>query len=62
MTSTRCHIVQYVPEWVPGAGFQTTAREWKAEVLAMVDQPHQWVKEQMVCYVTCLNWMYIEIH
>lgn len=44
-------FLQYVPEWVPGAGFQTTAREWKAEVLAMVDQPHQWVKEQMAAGV-----------
>ena len=26
------------------------ARKWKVENYEMVDRPHQWVKEQMVCY------------
>ena len=31
--------------------------------LEMVNQPHQWVKEQpMVCYyLTCLDWWFVEI-
>ena len=51
MANTKhCCIVQYIPEWFPGAGFKRTARKWKEQVQEMVDQPHQWVKEQMVCY------------
>ncbi|KAL4062156.1 cytochrome P450 [Scleroderma citrinum] len=37
--------------WFPGAGFKTMARKWKAEVLEMVNLPHQWVKEQMAAGV-----------
>ena len=48
-TAERC-TVRYIPEWFPGAGFKSTARKWKEEVQEMVDQPHQWVKEQMVHY------------
>ena len=54
--------VQYVPEWFPGAGFKTTARKWNAEILEMVNQPHQWVKEKMVCYyMTRLDGWFVEI-
>ncbi|KAL4062105.1 cytochrome P450 [Scleroderma yunnanense] len=44
-------FLQYIPEWFPGAGFKTMARKWKAEVLEMVNLPHQWVKEQMAAGV-----------
>ncbi|KIM58364.1 hypothetical protein SCLCIDRAFT_28145 [Scleroderma citrinum Foug A] len=37
----------FSPVWFPGAGFKTIARKWKAEVLEMVNKPHQWVTEQM---------------
>ena len=50
MANTERCIVRYIPEWFPGAGFKSAARKWKEEVQEMVDQPHRWVKEQMVCY------------
>ncbi|KIM50800.1 hypothetical protein SCLCIDRAFT_1225091 [Scleroderma citrinum Foug A] len=44
-------LLRYIPEWFPGAGFKSTTRKWKEEVQEMVDQPHQWVKEQMAAGV-----------
>ncbi|KAF8911208.1 cytochrome P450 [Mucidula mucida] len=32
-------VLRYVPEWVPGAGFQKTARLWRPLYPAMVDTP-----------------------
>ena len=32
-------ILKYVPEWVPGAGFQRKAREWKAMNQNMLNMP-----------------------
>jgi len=62
LANTKRCIVQYVPEWFPGVGFRTAARKWKAEILEMVNQPHQWVKEQVVGYfMTCLNGWSVEI-
>ncbi|KAL4071144.1 cytochrome P450 [Scleroderma yunnanense] len=37
----------YVPEWVPGAGFQKQAREWKAVMDELVDVPYNLVKSQV---------------
>ncbi|THU82960.1 cytochrome P450 [Dendrothele bispora CBS 962.96] len=39
--------LQYVPEWMPGAGFQKTAKEWAATLEEMVDRPYQWVKSKV---------------
>lgn len=50
-------ILKHVPEWVPGAGFQRKAREWKEAVLGMRDAPFEAAKEAMQqgimspCYV-----------
>ncbi|PPQ85587.1 hypothetical protein CVT25_000031, partial [Psilocybe cyanescens] len=32
-------FLKYVPEWMPGAGFQTKAREWKKLARSMVEVP-----------------------
>lgn len=41
-------LLRYVPSWVPGAGFQKKAREWRQVLLDMADIPHNLVKERMV--------------
>lgn len=43
-------VVQYLPEWFPGAGFKTQARQWKEEILQFADWPLELVKTQMVSY------------
>lgn len=43
--------VQYLPEWLPGAGFKTQARQWKREILQLMDRPLEFVKTQMVSYL-----------
>ena len=43
-------VVKYVPEWVPGAGFQRQAREWKALMDQVNDVPYHFVKNQMVSH------------
>ncbi|KAL4079445.1 cytochrome P450 [Scleroderma citrinum] len=40
-------ILKYIPEWVPGAGFKRTAREWKAIIDELLDRPYQFVKNQI---------------
>lgn len=42
------HTVKYVPSWVPGAGFKTKAKEWRVEVEACVEEPFNFVKDQLV--------------
>ncbi|KAI6035508.1 cytochrome P450 [Pisolithus orientalis] len=37
----------YVPEWFPGASFQRKAREWRATLHEMVNQPYKFVQDQM---------------
>ncbi|KAG0703346.1 cytochrome P450 [Suillus ampliporus] len=36
-----------VPEWFPGAGFKRIAREWHKIVEDSVDEPYEFVKDQM---------------
>jgi len=40
-------FLRYVPGWVPGAGFQQTAKEWKALFFATSDKPYAFVEHQM---------------
>ncbi|KAL4069080.1 cytochrome P450 [Scleroderma citrinum] len=40
-------ILKYVPEWMPGAGFQRQARKWKAVIDELIDVPYDFVKSQM---------------
>jgi len=39
--------LRHIPAWVPGAGFKTTAKAWAATLDQMVEQPYQWVKQQL---------------
>ena len=41
-------ILRHVPSWMPGAGFQKKAQEWKRIIDRMADEPHEFVKKQMV--------------
>ncbi|KAJ8695766.1 hypothetical protein PTI98_005695 [Pleurotus ostreatus] len=40
-------ILKYVPAWVPGAGFQKKAKEWKHYAETMLRDPFAVVKEKM---------------
>ncbi len=40
--------VRYVPDWFPGAGFKQRAKAWAATLQEMVEQPHNFVKQQVV--------------
>ena len=42
-------IVQYVPSWMPGAGFKRQAEEWSKTVLYAINHPFEELKKQMVC-------------
>jgi hypothetical protein len=41
-------LVKYVPDWMPGAGFKTKAKEWRKLSLAMINVPYDMVKEKFV--------------
>lgn len=47
-TDDRLATVKYVPEWVPGAGFQREARLWRKSAIASRDMPYDFVKHRMV--------------
>ncbi|KAI0076590.1 cytochrome P450 [Panus rudis PR-1116 ss-1] len=40
-------ILRYIPEWVPGAKFQSEAKSWKPYVSAMINEPYDYVRKQM---------------
>jgi len=42
--------LKYIPEWVPGAGFQRRAREWSALAMRMADLPFADAKRRIVSY------------
>ncbi|KAJ7460740.1 cytochrome P450 [Mycena latifolia] len=39
--------LRHIPSWFPGAGFQRTAKSWAETLHQMVEQPYQFVKQQM---------------
>ncbi|KAJ8096416.1 hypothetical protein PM082_011579 [Marasmius tenuissimus] len=39
--------LRFIPEWVPGAGFQKQARLWRPLFGKMVDMPFEFVKKQL---------------
>lgn len=41
-------LLKYVPEWVPGAGFQKKAKEWAQLAMTMVDMPFEACKKSIV--------------
>ncbi|PPQ81814.1 hypothetical protein CVT25_013650 [Psilocybe cyanescens] len=42
-----CRSVRYIPEWVPGASFKRKAREWRAAVMGMKEEPFATVVNEM---------------
>ncbi|KAJ6547459.1 cytochrome P450 [Mycena capillaripes] len=40
-------FLRFLPEWLPGAGFKTKAREWSRTLYEQSLEPHTWVKEQI---------------
>ncbi|KAK1231746.1 hypothetical protein PQX77_005130 [Marasmius sp. AFHP31] len=56
-------LLKYIPPWVPGAGFQRKAREWREDVLEVLNERYDLLKTRMTgedyvpaCFVThCLN-------
>jgi cytochrome P450 len=40
-------FLKHVPAWMPGAGFQRTAKEWSDTLKEMVDMPYNFTKQQM---------------
>ncbi|THH12729.1 hypothetical protein EW146_g7425 [Bondarzewia mesenterica] len=41
-------VIKYVPTWFPGASFKRLAPEWRKYFIAMLNQPFNLVKQQMV--------------
>ena len=41
-------ILQYIPSWFPGAGFQKKAARWREATHTMADKPFRHVQEQLV--------------
>ncbi|KAF5011718.1 hypothetical protein FDECE_2178 [Fusarium decemcellulare] len=39
--------LQYVPEWMPGTGFKKTAKVFRERLLHSVEDPYNYVREQM---------------
>jgi hypothetical protein len=40
-------VLEYLPEWMPGAGFKKTARLWRQSLLETATIPYEFVKRQM---------------
>jgi hypothetical protein len=40
--------LRWVPEWIPGAGFKTKAREWKRHADIMLNNPYEVTRRDMV--------------
>ncbi|KAF8826442.1 hypothetical protein HHX47_DHR5000291 [Lentinula edodes] len=40
--------LRHVPDWVPGADFKRKAKQWAATLIELVEQPHNFVKQQML--------------
>jgi hypothetical protein len=49
--------VTYLPSWFPGAQFKRIARDYKATMNKFLDEPYEWVKDQMVSEIdTSESW------
>jgi hypothetical protein len=40
--------VEYLPSWLPGAGFKAEALQMRRNLLNFVNEPYAWAKEQVV--------------
>ncbi|KIX99846.1 uncharacterized protein Z520_04482 [Fonsecaea multimorphosa CBS 102226] len=39
--------LKYLPEWLPGTGFKSTARQWKATLHAAAEIPYKFVEQKL---------------
>ena len=44
-------LLKHVPAWMPGAGFQRKAREWRKLARDMVELPYQAAKKHIVSFI-----------
>ena len=55
--------MKYIPDWFPGTGFKRVAKDWRGVLDQTVDQPHAFVKQQMVsCFESTSKLMKILIY
>ncbi|KAL6711774.1 hypothetical protein ACN47E_002817 [Coniothyrium glycines] len=40
-------FLQYLPDWLPGAGFKSIARQMKEQLRTTTEQPYEFVKQQL---------------
>ncbi|KAL5640618.1 hypothetical protein ACGC1H_001183 [Rhizoctonia solani] len=40
--------LEYIPEWVPGAGWKRTAREWRAQKDRAMSDVYNWAKQRFI--------------
>ncbi|KAF5534090.1 oxidoreductase [Fusarium napiforme] len=40
-------ILKYIPDWLPGAGFRSTAKQWRSNLESSVEDPAAFVEHQM---------------
>lgn len=40
--------VKHIPSWFPGAQFKRDAAVWKGKMEALVNEPYEFTKQQMV--------------
>ena len=48
--------MKYIPEWVPGATFKKTARQWREVIFESYNKPFYFVKKQMVSMAGLYVW------
>ncbi|EIM79365.1 cytochrome P450 [Stereum hirsutum FP-91666 SS1] len=39
--------LRHIPEWLPGAGFQRKAREWRKTTIDLRDEPYKYISQQL---------------
>ena len=54
-------VLQYVPSWFPGAGFQKKAAHWKKATNTMAEKPFRHVLEQLVYSTSFFEFLLITI-
>ncbi|KAE9404451.1 cytochrome P450 [Gymnopus androsaceus JB14] len=41
-------VLRHVPDWMPGADFKRKAKQWAGTLVELVEQPHNFVKQQII--------------
>jgi len=47
--------LRYMPLWMPGSGFKKNAMAWKRKMEEFVDRPYEFVKNNLVSHLCCLQ-------